>query len=223
MRGERKKTYDSEGHKALRKELINSLTEKGITSSEVLEAIERVPRHFFVPIRTSPEDAYADHALQIGEGQTISQPYTVAYQTQLLDIKEGNKILEIGTGSGYQAAVLYQWPIELYTIELNQTLYQRTKELFDQLNYSIHIFLGDGSLGLPTYAPFDRILVTAGAPSIPEDLLHQLSPGGKLVIPVGQPKTQKMYRITCNVFQQFDTEIFDLFSFVPLLGKYGWK
>lgn len=223
MSGKRNELYDSEKHKALRKELVNSLVEKGISSLEVLCAIEKVPRHFFVPGKTSPEAAYADQALQIGEAQTISQPYTVAYQTQLLDIKEGNKILEIGTGSGYQASVLYQWPIELYTVELNQTLYQRTKELFEQLNYSIHVFLGDGSLGLPTYAPFDRILVTAGAPSVPKDLLHQLSPGGKLVIPVGQPKTQKMYRITCNVFQQFDTEIFDLFSFVPLLGKYGWK
>jgi protein-L-isoaspartate(D-aspartate) O-methyltransferase len=218
-----KKLEDTTEHQALRNALVKEISRKGIVSPEVTAALAKIPRHFFVSDDTSTIDAYADKALSIGQQQTISQPYTVAYQTQLLDIQTGYKILEIGTGSGYQAAVLLQWPVELYTIEYNKILYKRTQQLMERLNYLAHMFHGDGSQGLPTYAPFDRILVTAGAPEVPDTLLTQLKVGGKMVIPVGPPKRQKMLRITRAYLQQFDTEIFDMFSFVPLLGKYGWK
>jgi len=214
---------DSDQHRAMRQALVDIIAQKEITSMAVLDAIRQVPRHFFVPPGVSPEEAYADKALPIAEGQTISQPYTVAYQTQLLEVRAGQKILEVGTGSGYQAAVLCWWPVSLYTIEYNNALYTQAKQLLAELNYPVHTFHGDGSQGLPTYAPFDRILVTAGAPEVPEVLLQQLAIEGKMVIPVGKPKNQQMLQITRKATQEFDTELFDLFSFVPLLGKYGWK
>ncbi len=207
----------------LRHLLLESIAEKGITSPAVLFALEIVPRHWFVPISFTLEEAYADYALPIGERQTISQPYTVAYQTELLDVQPEQKILEIGTGSGYQAAVLYQMGVDLYSIEFNKVLYQKTKSLFQELGYPIHLFYGDGSQGLSAYAPFDRILMTAGTVQVPEILLQQLQVGGKLVLPVGKPKMQRMTRITRKKTQVFDTETFDLFSFVPLRGKYGTK
>lgn len=223
MRAKEQLPQDTDTHRALRQALVEEIARKGITSHEVLAAIATVPRHFFVSSSTSAKKAYTDKALPIGQEQTISQPYTVAYQTQLLDVKPGYRILEVGTGSGYQAAILLQWPVDLYTIEYNKVLYAQAKYRFEQLAYPISVFYGDGSQGLPTQAPFDRILVTAGAPEVPDALLQQLQIGGKIVIPVGPPKSQKMLRITRKSLQHFDTETFDLFSFVPLLGQYGWK
>nr|MCU0354628.1 protein-L-isoaspartate(D-aspartate) O-methyltransferase [Cytophagales bacterium] len=176
---------ETERQRALRDALVVSILDKGIDSPGVLAAIASVPRHCFVPPGTSDEDAYADHALPIGEGQTISQPYTVAYQTQLLDVQAGQRILEIGTGSGYQAAVLCYWPVTLFSVERNETLYRHAQQVLRQLGYSVYQVLGDGSQGLPAHAPFDRILVTAGAPAVPDVLLRQLAVGGKIVIPVG--------------------------------------
>lgn len=203
--------------------LVKTIARKGNFSKAVLDALAQVPRHLFLPSGFTPEEAYADQAQPIGEEQTISQPYTVAYQTQLLDVQPRHRILEIGTGSGYQAAILWALGAEVFTIEYNRSLYQRTAQLLPHLGYSIHTFHGDGSQGLPEQAPFDRILVTAGAPELPETLPQQLIAGGKMVIPVGSLKNQRMVKVTRRELQQFDTEEFDLFSFVPLQGKYGWK
>ena len=214
---------ETERQRALRDALVVSILDKGIDAPGVLAAIASVPRHCFVPPGTADEDAYADHALPIGEGQTISQPYTVAYQTQLLDVQAGQRILEIGTGSGYQAAVLSCWPVTLFSVERNEVLYRHAKQVLHQLGYSVNQVLGDGSPGLPAHAPFDRILVTAGAPTVPDVLLRQLAIGGKIVIPVGNITSQRMARTTRKDWQRFDTEWFDTFSFVPLRGQHGWK
>lgn len=212
---------DSYKHQGLRKQLVKILIEKGIKDKKVLEAIETVPRHIFLD-KAFVEQAYQDKAFPIGEGQTISQPYTVAYQTQLLDIKKGDKILEIGTGSGYQSCVLYKLGAKIYTIEYNKLLYQRTSVLLKKAGYSINFFCGDGSLGLPSYAPYNKIIVTAGAPSVPDKLIEQLSLGGILVIPVGDDKTQTMLKITKLEENKFLKEELGAFKFVPLLGKDGW-
>ncbi len=214
---------DTPAHKTLRQALVDEISRQGIASDQVLTALATVPRHYFVPATVSAQEAYTDKALPIGQKQTISQPYTVAYQTELLDVQPSSKILEVGTGSGYQAAILFQLTPAVYTIEYNETLYRHTRQLFERLHYSIQVFYGDGSQGLPMCAPFDRIVVTAGAPEVPEPLLDQLTLNGKLVIPTGTSNSQKMLRITRKGEQQFDTETFDLFSFVPLRGKHGWK
>ncbi len=208
---------DSFRHKGMRRALVRQVAQKGITSASVLQAIENVPRHFFLEAAFL-EQAYEDKAFPIGEGQTISQPYTVAFQSQLLQVQKGHKVLEVGTGSGYQAAVLVQLGAKVFSIEYNRTIYLKTKALFTQLHYSIDVFYGDGTLGLPAYAPFDRILVTAGAPAVPEALVQQLSPGGILVIPVGDHKKQRMLRITRLSEVKIHEETFDWFSFVPLLS-----
>ncbi len=213
---------DSFRHKGMRRALVRKVAQKGITSVPVLQAIENVPRHYFLEAAFL-EQAYEDKAFPIGEGQTISQPYTVAFQSQLLNVQPGHKVLEIGTGSGYQAAVLTQLGVKLYSIEYNRTIYSKTKALFTQLRYPVDVFYGDGSIGLPAYAPYDRILVTAGAPAVPEALLQQLVPGGILVIPVGDNKKQQMLRLTNQADGTLTTEAFDWFSFVPLLGRDGWK
>lgn len=213
---------DTYRHKGMRKSLMRVVQQKGIKSQRVLQALEAVPRHYFFE-KAFLEQAYQDKAFPIGEGQTISQPYTVAYQTELLDIQPTDKVLEIGTGSGYQCSILLQLTPHVYTIEYNEPLYHRALKQFKAMDLKPFTFLGDGSEGLPAHAPFDKILVTAGAPIIPKALITQLNVGGKLVIPVGDTGVQKMMRITRVAEEEFTKEAFDNFKFVPLLGKQGWK
>ena len=213
---------DSYKARGLRRKLVKIIIEKGIESHKVLDAIGKVPRHFFFD-NAFIEHAYQDKAFPIGEGQTISQPYTVAFQTELLDPQQGDKVLEIGTGSGYQACVLLELGVKLFSMEYNKVLYDRTKKKLPNMGYQPILKHGDGSLGWPLHAPFNGILVTAGAPVVPEALKDQLAIGGKLIIPVGNNKKQKMLRITRKAAEEFQTEEFDYFSFVPLLGKQGWN
>jgi len=213
---------DSYKHKGMRRRLIQKLREKGINSERVLEAMGNIPRHIFFE-NAFLEHAYQDKAFPIGHGQTISQPYTVAFQTQLLNISPGDKVLEIGTGSGYQAMVLHDLGANLYTIEYQKPLYERTKNLLPQLGYKIHFFQGDGSKGLKAHAPFDKIIVTAGAPTVPNSLIEQLRIGGCLVIPVGDNTTQQMLRLTKVSDRKISKEVFSNFSFVPLKGEEGWR
>src|ERR1700761_1942776 len=182
---------DNYREKGARKKLVEILKEKGIEDERVLKAIGKVPRHFFFD-ETFWNQAYKDIAFPIGEEQTISQPYTVAYQTELLHIKKGDKVLEIGTGSGYQCCILMELGAKVYTIERQQKLYERTKLVLPHIGYKPNFFCGDGSIGLAKHAPFDKIIVTAGAPTVPEILLKQLNLGGLLVIPVGDESSQKM-------------------------------
>jgi protein-L-isoaspartate(D-aspartate) O-methyltransferase len=213
---------DSYRHKGMRKALVKTIREKGIRDERVLQAIEKVPRHFFFE-KAFLEHAYQDKAFPIGEGQTISQPYTVAYQTELLQVGPKDKVLEIGTGSGYQCSVLLQLTPYVYTIEYNRPLYQKAQHMFRLMNLGPKSFCGDGSQGLPQYAPYDRILVTAGSPGVPQSLLNQLKVGGILVIPVGDSQSQKMIRITKHGEDEFSKEELENFKFVPLLGKSGWR
>ena len=213
---------DTYKHKGMRKLLIKEVAAKGIKDQRVLEAMMILPRHFFFD-DIFVTHAYEDKAFPIGQGQTISQPYTVAFQTEQLEIKPGDKILEIGTGSGYQAAILLELGADVYTIEYNKVLYEKTKLFLPQLGYKPRFFLGDGSKGLPEYAPYDGIIVTAGAPSLPQDLVKQLKVGGKLIIPVGNNKTQVMYRLTKVAENKISKKAFNNFSFVPLRGEKGWK
>jgi len=213
-------TEDHYRHKGLRKKLVEEVRRKGITDERVLEAINSVPRHFFLDSAFT-SIAYDDKAFPIGEGQTISQPYTVAYQTQLLNCKPFDKVLEIGTGSGYQAAVLALIGVQVYTIERQKKLYDLNRD-FTYLRsfHNIKFFFGDGYEGLPTYAPFDKVIVTAAAPCIPEKLLQQMKIGGMMVIPVNEGDLQRMLRITKTDVDYFEEEKFDFFSFVPMLeGK----
>ena len=213
---------DSYKARGLRRKLIKIIKRKGIDNLKVIDAISKVPRHFFFD-DAFIEHAYQDKAFPIGEGQTISQPYTVAFQSQLLDPGIDDKILEIGTGSGYQACILLEMGVKLFSIEYNKTLYDKTKKMLPFMGYRPVLKYGDGSLGWPIQAPFDGILVTAGAPVVPDALLEQLKIGGKLVIPVGDNTMQKMLLITRNTESDYVTKEFDNFSFVPLLGKQGWK
>ncbi|MGB0525895.1 MAG: protein-L-isoaspartate(D-aspartate) O-methyltransferase [Flammeovirgaceae bacterium] len=206
----------------MRMRLVESLKQKGIQDEGVLAAIAKIPRHFFID-DAFLEHAYEDKPFSIGQGQTISQPYTVAVQSSLLAIQPKDKVLEIGTGSGYQSCVLLELGAELYSIEYNQKLHQDAVFLLKRMGYQGNFKLGDGSLGWPEHAPFDRILVTAGAPTVPSTLLEQLAIGGCLVIPVGDATTQKMLRITKQADQHFEQEAFGNYSFVPLLGKKGWQ
>jgi protein-L-isoaspartate(D-aspartate) O-methyltransferase len=208
-------------HQGLRRRLTEILRAKGITDVNVLIAIGKVPRHLFAFDSAFIQRAYEDNAFPIGEGQTISQPFTVAYQSQMLELRKGEKVLEIGTGSGYQAAVLTELGGRVFTIERVKSLYEKTKKLLDDLNYkSIKCFYGDGFEGLPAFAPFDKILVTAAAPFVPEKLLQQLKDGGMLVIPVGEGDTQLMKRYTKLSADEIKEEAFDAFRFVPMLpGK----
>jgi protein-L-isoaspartate(D-aspartate) O-methyltransferase len=197
------------------------LAKKGIKDEGVLAAIGRVPRHFFFD-QALLSHAYEDKAFPIGEGQTISQPYTVAFQTEKLEIKPKDKVLEIGTGSGYQACVLMEMGVTLYSMEYNKVLFEKTKGLLPRLGYGkAFLIYGDGSKGLPTKAPFDKIIVTAGAPVVPKALTDQLSEGGILIIPVGGREYQKMLRIR-KVNGNLIEEKFADFAFVPLLGESGW-
>lgn len=212
---------DNYKQRGLRNKLVKKLREKGISNDAVLAAIAKVPRHAFFDDALL-NHAYEDKAFPIGEGQTISQPYTVAFQTEKLDVKPGDKVLEIGTGSGYQAAVLVEMGAKVYTIEYNKKLYERTREFLPGLGYRPFFFYGDGSKGIPAKAPYDKIIVTAGAPVVPIALTDQLSEGGVLIIPVGDRDRQKMLRIT-KTKGTLKKEEFDFFAFVPLLGEQGWK
>jgi protein-L-isoaspartate(D-aspartate) O-methyltransferase len=211
-------TEDAYRHKGLRKKLVQAIHAKGITDERVLDAMLEVPRHFFLD-SAFDEKAYEDRAFPIAEGQTISQPYTVAYQSQLLEVSPFLKVLEIGTGSAYQAVVLAEMGAQVYTIERQKKLYEANKT-FDFLKRynSIKFFYGDGYQGLPTYAPFDRIIITAAAPQIPPKLVEQLKPGGMMVIPLGAGDTQQMMRLTKLENGSLKEEVFDHFSFVPMLG-----
>lgn len=208
---------DTYRHQGLRKKLVSVLRNKGITDEGVLDAINNIPRHFFLDTAFD-EIAYEDRAFPIAQQQTISQPYTVAYQTELLQVKPYEKVLEIGTGSSYQSCVLAEIGAQVYTIERQRQLYDLVKKFPFKVKYrNIKFFFGDGYEGLPTYAPFDKMIITAAAPHIPEKLIEQLKTGGKMVIPVGD-KVQRMLRITKNIDGSTELEEFDNFSFVPMLG-----
>ncbi len=222
-------TYqDTYKHKGLRLNLIELLKQKGIADPLVLDAISKLPRHFFLP-HEFESHAYEDKAFPIGEDQTISQPYTVAYQSQLLQLKQNDKVLEIGTGSGYQGSVLSLCGTRVYSIERHAKLSENaalTIKRVNALGLNIHMnmFVGDGTKGLAEHGPYDKIIVTAGAPSVPKALVKQLNIGGLLVIPVGGEKEmQRMVRITKVDATNIKTEVFEQFSFVPLLGENGWK
>jgi protein-L-isoaspartate(D-aspartate) O-methyltransferase len=215
-----RKFEDTYRHKGLRKQLVDLLKAKGITDANVLQAIQNIPRHYFLDSALD-QTAYEDRAFPIGEGQTISQPYTVAYQSQLLQVKQYDKILEIGTGSTYQACVLAEMQAQVFTIE-------RQKKLFDIANQfpvakkypHLKFFYGDGFEGLSSYGPFDKIIITAAAPFTPPKLLQQLKVGGMMVIPKDEGDMQRMMRITKTGEDEFTEEKFDFFSFVPMLrGK----
>jgi protein-L-isoaspartate(D-aspartate) O-methyltransferase len=212
---------DNYKQRGLRNKLVGILKKKGISDGRVLAAIGKVPRHLFFD-NALLEHAYQDKAFPIGEGQTISQPYTVAFQTEKLEIRPGDKILEIGTGSGYQACILLELGAHVYTIEYNRRLYEMTRTFLPQMGYKPYFFYGDGSKGLPSKAPFDKIIVTAGAPVVPTALTDQLTEGGILVIPVGDREKQKMVRIRRRGGSLVKEE-FDNFAFVPLLGEEGWE
>lgn len=213
---------DTYQHKGLRKKLIDLLRSKGITSDLVLEAMYNVPRHFFLD-SAFDKIAYEDRAFPIGSDQTISQPYTVAYQTQLLNVHRNDKILEIGTGSVYQASILAEMGTWIYTIERQRKLFDNNKNFIFKTKYqNIKFFFGDGFEGLQTYAPFNKILITAAAPFIPPKLVEQLKTGGLMVLPIDEGIKQRMLRITKKEDGSYSEEWFDYFSFVPMLtGKNG--
>ncbi|WP_396150603.1 protein-L-isoaspartate(D-aspartate) O-methyltransferase [Flavobacterium sp.] len=207
---------DTEKHQGLRNQLVKILEEKGITDKNVLEAIRKIPRHLFLDSGFE-QFAYQDKAFPIGAGQTISQPYTVAFQSQLLEVKKENKILEIGTGSGYQTAVLCTMGAKVYSVERQNELFKITSLLLPKLGIRPKLLtFGDGYKGLPNYAPFDSIIVTAGAPIIPKPLMAQLKIGGRLVIPLGE-KEQIMTLLIRKNETQFEKHEFGEFRFVPLL------
>ena len=213
---------DSYKTKGARKKLTQILSDKGITDNRVLAAIGKIPRHYFFD-KTFESHAYDDKAFPIGEGQTISQPYTVAYQTQLLHIERGDKVLEIGTGSGYQTCILAELGAVIYSIERHQKLSAKAATMLDSFNLTAHLKHGDGTLGWPEHAPFNKIIVTAGAPIVPKQLAAQLSIGGLMVIPVGNEKQQHMVTIIRKSDKVFEKITLDEFKFVPLIGENGWK
>lgn len=207
---------DSLLHQSLRKRLVDGLKIKGIRDATVLEAIGRVRRHLFMESGFL-NFAYKDQAFPIGAGQTISQPYTVAFQSQLLQIEKGDKVLEIGTGSGYQAAVLLEMGARVFTVERQKELYAKVHKFLPSIGYSPACFFGDGYKGLPDFAPFDKIIVTAGAPAVPYGLKGQLKVGGRMVIPVGDNNKQEMYVVIRESDNEFKTEKHGRFMFVPML------
>jgi len=208
-------------HKGMRKKLVEVIREKGISDGRVLEAINNIPRHFFLD-SSFLEFAYEDKPFPIGSGQTISQPYTVAFQTELLQIKKGEKVLEIGTGSGYQACVLDEMGAKVFTVERQKRLFNKTKAFLKERGYHhIKVFFGDGNVGLPTYGPFDKILITAAAPFIHQNLVDQLKIGGFIVVPLGEGEVQTMMRYTKMENGDLVSETFGSFRFVPLLKDKG--
>jgi protein-L-isoaspartate(D-aspartate) O-methyltransferase len=210
---------DNYRHKGLRKKLVDTIRAKGIKDEAVLNAINNIPRHLFLD-SSFLNFAYQDQAFPIGSGQTISQPYTVAFQTELLEVAKGEKVLEVGTGSGYQACVLAEMGAKVFTIERQKKLFDKTKKLLENLKYfSIKTFYGDGYKGLPTFGPFDKVIVTAGAPVVPNDLLMQLKIGGRLVIPVDlENDYQEMILIKRVSETEYERQSHGKFRFVPLLS-----
>ncbi len=206
---------DSFLHKGLRRKLVEQVKSKGIDDQRILDAMMKIPRHAFMD-SSFLKFAYQDQAFPIASGQTISQPYTVAFQTMLIDLKPHLKVLEVGTGSGYQAAILAELEARVYTVERIRKLHQQAQAIHRELGYQVKFFLGDGNLGLPSYAPFDRILITAAAPVIPEALKQQLAMGGILVAPVGQGENQVMTRCIRTGPETFETSTHGNFVFVPL-------
>ena len=209
---------DTYKHKGMRKQLIDELRAKGITDQSVLAAFDAVPRHYFLDL-VFEQQAYSNTAFQIGAGQTISHPYTVAFQTSLLEWKKGEKVLEIGTGSGFQTCILCSMGVKVFSIERQKELYLKAKKIIDHFGFTPKLFFGDGYEGKESYAPFDKILVTCGAPDVPRKLLDQLKVGGMLVIPVGNMEKQQMLRITKISDTEYHEELFGEFSFVPMLEK----
>jgi protein-L-isoaspartate(D-aspartate) O-methyltransferase len=209
---------DTYKHKGMRKQLIEELRAKGISDERVLAAFDAVPRHYFLDL-VFEKQAYSNTAFQIGSGQTISHPYTVAFQTSLLELNRGEKVLEIGTGSGFQTSILCTLGVKVFSIERQKELYLKAKKIIDQLGFTPKLFFGDGYEGKATYAPFDKILVTCGAPEVPKKLLEQLKIGGVLVIPVGDLELQQMLRIQRVTETEYTEEMFGNFSFVPMLEK----
>jgi len=208
---------DSFRHQGLRKQLIEHLASKGIYDLEVLSAMNKIPRHLFMD-NAFVNFSYQDKAFPIGAGQTISQPYTVAFQSQLLDIKPYEKVLEVGTGSGYQAAVLFLLNAEVFTIERQRKLFIKTKDFLPSLGYNCMFIYGDGYKGMPNFAPFDKIIITCGAPFIPEDLLAQLKVGGRMVAPIGDGNIQVMHLIEKISETENRVTTHGEFSFVPMLN-----
>jgi len=217
-----RKYEDTYRHKGLRKKLVDLLRSKNITDENVLNAINNIPRHFFMDSALD-NIAYEDRAFPISDGQTISQPYTVAYQSQLLQVRPGDKILEIGTGSIFQATVLAEMGAKVFTIERQKNLFEKTKQFIFKAKYpQLKFFYGDGFEGLPTFAPFDKVIITAAAPFIPPKLIQQLRTGGLMVVPVDEGEHQRMLRLTKNADGSYSEEAFENFSFVPMLtGKNG--
>ncbi|MBU2492547.1 MAG: protein-L-isoaspartate(D-aspartate) O-methyltransferase [Bacteroidetes bacterium] len=205
-----------------REALVNILKEKGIKDERVLNAFMDVERHLFVP-DIMKYHSYKDVALPIGHGQTISQPYTVAFMTEALNLRPGSKILEIGTGSGYQAAILEKMGMRVFSIERNNNLYNTALKLFDSLGIRAALRCADGTIGWEEFAPYDGIIVTAGGPTVPEKLKRQLAIGGRMVIPVGDKKTQSMKILNKISDDEFEIKEMPQFAFVPLIGKEGWK
>ena len=211
---------DSYKHKGMRERLVSEIRRKGIRDEKVLNAVQQVPRHLFMESGFE-RFAYKDQAFPIGAGQTISQPFTVAFQTSLLDVKKGDKVLEVGTGSGYQAAILAVMGIKLYTIERHKELYLKSMKLLTELGYQVNFFFGDGHKGLPQFAPFDSILVTAASGEIPDELVKQLKTGGKMVIPVGGKFSQKMILLEKTGEDTYKTSRHGDFVFVPMVKGTG--
>ena len=211
---------DTFKHKGMRQRLIDQIKAKGINDKDVLEAMNRVPRHFFFN-QAFLNQAYSDDAFPIGAKQTISQPYTVAYQTSLLNIVKGDKVLEIGTGSGYQTCVLLELGAKVYSIERQKELFDKSTKLLPLMGYNPKLFYGDGYKGLPTFAPFDKILITCGATEIPEELFLQLKEGGQMVIPVGLGDV-KFMTLVRNISGKIEKEEFSTFRFVPMLEDKEW-
>lgn len=209
---------DTFKHKGRRKQLIDELTEMGIQDQRILEAFDAIPRHYFLDLAFD-EQAYTNMAFQIGSGQTISHPYTVAFQTELLELEKGMKVLEIGTGSGFQTAILCQLGAKVYSIERHQPLHLKAKQMLDFFKFNPSLFFGDGYKGNRVYAPYDRILVTCGAPDLPQTLLDQLKIGGIMIIPVGEGAEQKMLRIQKTDASNYSTQEFGTFKFVPMLER----
>ena len=205
----------------MRKKLIETVREKGIQDETVLAAMMRVPRHYFMD-KVFLNQAYSDHAFRIGAGQTISQPYTVAYQTSLLELKKGDKVLEIGTGSGYQTCVLTEMGAKVFSIERQKELYDKAKTFLPSLGCTAKLFYGDGYKGLPAFAPFDKILVTCGAPFVPGDLLEQMKTGGIMVIPVGAGDIQMMTIVRKTSSGDIEKQELKQFRFVPMLAEKEW-
>ncbi len=209
---------DTFKHKGKRKILIAELRAKGIADEKILEAFDAIPRHFFLDLAFE-EQAYSNMAFQIGSGQTISHPYTVAFQTQLLEIEKGMKVLEIGTGSGFQTCILGKLGVKIVSIERHRDLHLKAKKMLEFFNINAKLFFGDGYAGNQSYAPYDRILVTCGAPDVPRELMNQLKIGGYMVIPVGEGDEQKMLKITKKNNEEFSILEFGTFKFVPMLER----